>query len=207
MLCCVNKARLPGWSGVLYLFWKQSAVAFWGKEGLMSHWPGNNCQISSDEEIRAMVGVASLKEALRLTQMAMRARSWVHCGRERVGQATPQGRLPRKTPRRFPTVTSGCPELSWGWSLLVMSIVNLFSSLCPPGPFKLTALPWFSLGPFFKTKQTNKKDIEKIPRVLPFPGNTSWCVLLPEVRWRTGKKDYSQWKQVSLFVQMLLNNM
>lgn len=132
-------------------------------------------------------------------------RSWVHCSQERVGGANSQGGASEEDSQMFSNRDAGCPELSWGWNLLVMSTINLFSGLCPPGPFKLTALPWFSLGPFFKTKQNKQKDIEKIPRVLPLPGNTSWCELLPEVRWDREKT--SQWKQVLFFIQMLRNNL
>lgn len=69
--------------------------------------------------------------------------------------------------RASPAVTAGRPELrtepqSAGGS------VRPFSSVGRPGPFKLTALPWFSSGPFFKTGQDGQtRETETFPARCP----------------------------------------
>lgn len=133
-------------------------------------------------------------------------RSWVHCSQERVGGAISQGGASEEDSQMFSNSDAGCPELSWGWNLLVMSTVNLFPGLCPPGPFKLTALPWFNSGPFFKTKQNKQKRHRKDTQ----SAATSWQQIMMWTAPRSpmeNREKTSQWKQVLFFIQMLRNNL
>lgn len=183
---------------VLYLFWNRSGVEFWGK----ARWPANLARTPSDKQWPTDPGPC------------------LPCVPERSIKAYPDGhpcqsllelRLVENEPPCLPGKgflekrrrlgVPGCPGLSWG----LKSAGDLFASGRPPGPFRPTALWWFRVGPFFKTRETDKRDREEIPRVLRFLATRHDVHCSEKSNGKQGKY-YSQWKQVLSSVQTLLNN-
>lgn len=144
-------SKPAGIVGILYLFWNQPVVGFWGTARqptnlatALSHkqWQTDLCCGSCcipERSIEAYPGGYLCQSLIELWQVE-----------NEPSHLSEEGLLRnlRKTPR-YSQRYSG---MSWTQLQGLRSAGDLLSGLCHLGPSK----PRFGLGPFFQTQQTNK---------------------------------------------------
>lgn len=184
MQTCWDSLEFPTFSGISQWWsfegWTNDPITW-----LQSWWT------SSNKQIWAAVGITSLKEASRLTQMATDVSSFLSCGRWRISCAASWGRAPYRSKEDSSMVPNSGSCISWTqlgiagrWWLHCQLLFELMPS-----------------GAILKNKQNrHRKDTQSAA----LSCNTSWSVLLQEVNEKQGKCLFTKW--VLFFVQMLLNN-